>query len=347
MTNQVPPSTNALKAAFSLSTELLENIELNQIPLSQIALKTCRLARLLNDFEHQTIFEFESGGYPTTAEGIQPNIWSILKKAGRIYTQKVKTETKSFGQTESIEQLEQSIISYKTQLSSAADAPSSISSANPAQYVYPKIGNAVERDGLQTKISKAIKLLSSRRSYIYEYILNKNTELAYSGIVSDAFSRMRSTTDDLVGLYVPTSVKKFSAIYDNLESENSEDWANAVHSCRRILQNLADIVFPASDPRTINNGKKERVIKLGKDNYINRIMCFVQDNSKSNNFEKLVGSHLALLGDRLDSIFSAAQKGSHSEISTREEADRYVVFTYMIIGDVLKLFAEIKLNKGK
>ena len=53
-------------------------------------------------------------------------------------------------------------------------------------------------------------------------------------------------------------------------------------------------------------------------------------------FKNIVGSHLAYLGDRLDSIFSAAQKGSHAKVG-REEADRYVVYTYMIVGDILSL----------
>jgi hypothetical protein len=43
------------------------------------------------------------------------------------------------------------------------------------------------------------------------------------------------------------------------------------------------------------------------------------------------------LGDRLDAVFKAAQKGSHADIVTREEADRYVVYTYMIVGDLMSL----------
>ncbi|WP_228144237.1 hypothetical protein [Acinetobacter baumannii] len=43
------------------------------------------------------------------------------------------------------------------------------------------------------------------------------------------------------------------------------------------------------------------------------------------------------LGERLDAIFQAAQKGSHDIISSREEADRYVIYTYLVIGDILSL----------
>ena len=66
-------------------------------------------------------------------------------------------------------------------------------------------------------------------------------------------------------------------------------------------------------------------------------MAFVSDSSTSSRFQDLVGSHLSFLGDRLDSVFLASQKGSHSTIVSREEADRYVVYTYLLLGDILSL----------
>ena len=53
-------------------------------------------------------------------------------------------------------------------------------------------------------------------------------------------------------------------------------------------------------------------------------------------FNELVGSHLEFLGNRLDAVFRAAQKGTHTAVA-REEADRYVVYTYLIVGDLLSL----------
>ena len=49
MSEIVPPTTEALKEALTLSSEILRNIELSEIPLTNIALKASRLARLLND----------------------------------------------------------------------------------------------------------------------------------------------------------------------------------------------------------------------------------------------------------------------------------------------------------
>jgi len=73
------------------------------------------------------------------------------------------------------------------------------------------------------------------------------------------------------------------------------------------------------------------------------LIAFIEDNKKSLLYKKIVGSHLYYLGDRLDAIFEAAQKGSHTVILSQEEADRYVIYTYMIAGDILSLInQEIK-----
>ncbi len=133
-------------------------------------------------------------------------------------------------------------------------------------------------------------------------------------------------------------MQRFSAAYDNLRSTNPEDWSNAVHSCRRILEDLADSVFPPQqEPRIKVVNGREIKIQLKKQNYINRIVAFVEDNSESGRFVAIVGSHLRFLGDRLDAAFGAAQKGTHQTIVSREEADRYVLFTYMLVGDIIAL----------
>ena len=75
MSEIVPPAADALKEALTLSSEILRNIELSEIPLTNIALKTCRLARLLNDYDVQTIMEYEAGGYPSKPDGIRPDVW--------------------------------------------------------------------------------------------------------------------------------------------------------------------------------------------------------------------------------------------------------------------------------
>ena len=66
-------------------------------------------------------------------------------------------------------------------------------------------------------------------------------------------------------------------------------------------------------------------------------MDFIQDNSDSERFRDIVGAHLSFIGNRLDSIVEGANKGTHDTIVARNEADRYVVYTYLLVGDVLAL----------
>jgi hypothetical protein len=64
MNDAVPPSRQALREALGLSEEILRNIELNALPLANIALKASRLARLLNDDAHQNVMGYEVSGDP-------------------------------------------------------------------------------------------------------------------------------------------------------------------------------------------------------------------------------------------------------------------------------------------
>ncbi len=337
--DHVPPSSKALREALLLSDEILKNIEMSELPLANASLKVSRLARLLNDFDFQKIFEYEASGYPSSPTGLPPSIYHLAVKAGREWEdQDVKTkEVKKYVYIISIEGLEFEAKSLEAALVAAKDPSVSISSANPSQTIFTPIGNIFERERIRANVSLAQHRLASRRSFLYSYVLQKNYELKFSEIADDIFSRIRTRVDSEIGQKVPGAVQKLSAVYDNLKSDNSEDWANAVHSCRRILQEMANSIYPPRDDVVIESNGKKKNIKLGVDNYINRIIAFIQERSVSERFVSIVGSHLYFIGDRLDSVFQAAQKGSHANIVTKEEADRYVVYTYLVVGDLLSL----------
>lgn len=337
MTDFVPPSSTSLREALSLSEDILRNIELNEQPLANIALKTGRLARLLNDLETRKIMGFEAGGYPFSPAGVPQDVYELAVQAGReTQEKKDKGEISKSIYTSSIAELEQMAHGAEIEFEAARDPNVSISSANPNQFVMGANNNFLERQAIRNRTTQAVRRLAKRRAFIHDYALRKNSELKYSGIADDIFSRLRERVDNSIGKHVPDAVQQFVAVYDNLASGNKEDWSNAVHSCRRILQNLADVIFPAqSDIQKVVNGKSIS-IKLGADNYINRIVAFIESKSGSGRFDAIVGSHLRFVGERLDSVFEAAQKGSHATVE-KEEADRYVVYTYLIVGDVLSL----------
>lgn len=335
----VPPSQAALREALTLSEEIIRNIEMMEIPLTNCALKASRLARITNDFDFQKIMGYEASGYPTTPNGVESTVYQLAVIAQRENQKKdPKTEKISkFISLESIEELERQVSSAQAAIEAARDPNVSVSSSNPNQTVFNPVGNKLERDTIRKQVSDAQRLLSKRRSFIYSYVLQKHYELKFSGIADDIFSRIRESVDSAIGSKVPDAAQKLSAVYEALQSENPENWANAVHSCRRILQDLADSIYPAREDKVVPTNGKDKIIKLGKDNYINRIISYIEEKSDSARYSELVGSQLGFMGDRLDSVFKAAQKGSHDNIVSREEADRYVVYTYMIVGDILSL----------
>ena len=79
------------------------------------------------------------------------------------------------------------------------------------------------------------------------------------------------------------------------------------------------------------------IIKLDEEHYVNRILEFVTQKRESKIYEKIVGSHLRFIEDRLKSVLDASHKGTHTNITDREEANRIVVYTYLLIGDILAL----------
>ena len=338
LATDVPATTHALAEAEALAADILQDIELGSGRLSVVALRALRLARILNDFEAYRILEWESSGYPSEESGVAREVWQAGKEAGRTFYKKDSSDTsQEFMYMESIEQLEQSIDVGTAGLQAAQDPSVSISSANQRQFVTAPAGNVGERNRIRSGILTSTNRLAARRTLIYDYACRKYYELKFGGVADDVFGRIRSAVDDRVGSVVPDSVQKFTAVYEYLKSENPEDWANAAHSCRRILQDLADAVFPAqSEVRNKNVDGKGIQIKLGVDQYINRLVAYVEDNSDSERFEEIVGSQLRYLGDRLDALFYAAQKGSHANV-TMEEANRCVVYTYLIVGDFLSL----------
>lgn len=272
--------------------------------------------------------------------------WALAKIAGRINKNKITDEISETASLESLEQLHSDIDAAKESLAVARDADVSITSANPKQFVLAPTGNKNERDSLRKIISNKSKFIARRRAFIHEYVSSVYYEIKYSSISNEIFTRIRTRVDESVGSLIPDSVQKFSAVYENLQSENSEDWSNAVHSCRRILQDTADALYPAREPKIIKKNGKEQKISLGPDNYINRLIAYVEDNSKSKRFEEIVGSHVKYLGERLDSIFQAAQKGSHDVISSQNEADRYVIYTYLVVGDILQLKSDVEKSEN-
>lgn len=158
-------------------------------------------------------------------------------------------------------------------------------------------------------------------------------------LLDNVVSRVFYDADELVRNHAPSLLPRINAITECLDTNTVEHWSDAVHSIRKLLHLLADMVFPATKVKRRIKGKE---ISLGPANYIGRLKCFIDDNCDSSRYVEVFGSNIELLGKRLDAINKAANKGTHAEIYNREEAETYVVYGYLIIRDVLMLYKNNK-----
>lgn len=330
--------------AFDLSSEVLADLELGRLPLSGCVMKAARLARLVGDDDYFLILRNELSGYPSTPKGVPPDVWRLCTLANRVKARE-KTDDKGKGagdvietaEIRSIASIEENAATLKMRLSFFQPQPVNISSANPNQYISTPIRDISTEAKIALSYRDEISLLAARRAFVYDFVLAKHFELRVSSAAEDIFDGYRKRVDDYLGQLVPDELRRLDSIRANIESDNPEDWANAAHSCRRLLQAVADELYPPADqPAKSADGK---TIKVGQENYINRLVMFCENKMSSGVSFKVMSSDLKYIGERLDAVFSAAQKGSHANID-RSEAERFVIHTYLLIGDVLDLNAE-------
>ncbi|WP_347941351.1 hypothetical protein AAEY33_03910 [Peribacillus simplex] len=328
------------KEALDLSEEILRNFELSEIPTQHIVLKCLRLARLINDFNAVEWLKQEANGFEINSEGFMTNVaWLAAERSGRrnfiddpeSKADKPKKVERAFTQTIAV--MEAAVTAAKARMEVAHDRNISISSHSTITPALPP-GNARERGGISEIIKDNTEKIEKVKSRLYEYAFNVNYELKFGEITEDIFTRKRKSVDTTLKDISPEAIQKFISVYENLKSDNDEDWANAVHTCRRIIKEVADALYPPSDePITLPGGK---TIKIGEDQYINRLIQYINSKSTSEKFSSIVGSHLKFIGERLDGVHEAANKGTHAEV-TLDEAERYIIYTYLVIGDILSL----------
>lgn len=323
-----------------LAEEILKNIELSEIPIKNIVLKGLRLCRLLGDEEGVLLFTFESSGYSGGSDNTMTGeAWEISKLAGRRYWKKDgKDKNIEYAHLTLLAEIEISIEVNRERLNVAFDPNISVSSANPNEYVSFTRGqsNAQERHNIINIIKKDTGWLEKIKGSLYQYILNIYNRLKYGNVIEDIFTSNRIRVNDQLSQLCPEAIAKFVSVYDNIDSSNPEDWANAVHSCRRIIKEVADKLYPSTD-EILTIGKK--TIELTDDKYINRLIQFIESKSSSKTYNAVVGSTLASIGERIDAINDAVCKGTHTEI-TQEEAQRYIIYTYLLLSDILSLHCE-------
>ncbi|QFR43146.1 hypothetical protein [Sulfurimonas xiamenensis] len=128
--------------------------------------------------------------------------------------------------------------------------------------------------------------------------------------------KINTLTDDILDDLIisleelhPKLFNSFAALartYERVETE--EDIAQCALSGRRILEQCADYLFPASDQ--LHNGRK-----IGQQQYKNRLWAYIETVVSDNSLDTI---HIQEVGNKLDKLISQFNSGLHSELKLED-----------------------------
>jgi hypothetical protein len=180
-------------------------------------------------------------------------------------------------------------------------------------------------------------LYSSMKAAIHNYATDTYLAVELGDVAEDIFEGARNLVDSFIRSHCPKAAEKVIAINERMNDRNPESLSAALTSCRRLLMDVADSVFP---PREEDwKDRKGRARKVGGEQYKNRLLAFLSDLSESEGSYSLLESELEHLAARLDIIYEKSCKGVHVDV-TLDEAKLSVIHTYLFLGEVASYAAK-------
>lgn len=203
-----------------------------------------------------------------------------------------------------------------------------------ADLVRTKRGN----DGTHYKneLNRHLNYVRKKAHQLASTLFN---QLKFSGTVSSCFDLLKNEIDDKLLDLDPVLAEQLMLAFKSVSSAKEEEWSQALTTCRRLLEGLADQLHPASDKKI--NGRV-----LGQSQYVNRIWAFMDTAIESDSNKALAKTHVDFLGSWLEKINKLANKGVHAELG-QLEATKAVFHTYLVVADILEHLGDDTGTRGK
>src|SRR5436305_687373 len=113
------------------------------------------------------------------------------------------------------------------------------------------------------------------RAFTWEFLSLCETELRLSTVAEQVFNEHRTRTDAFLGASAPVVLHGLNAALDRAQLEQEpESRSHALLSCRRVLVEVADVVFPAQDEPWLDGQGHRR--QVGVPQYRNRLAAAVE-----------------------------------------------------------------------
>jgi hypothetical protein len=311
--------------ASRLADSLLSDIELARVAPLDIARRAGRLARLVDDADAMAWLKNETSGYP---EGALSH--AAADAANRSGRRGPDEDGQPRWWTTPLGQLEIELENALTEVNGLSQ-----SSTGGEWALAVENSRSQQRRALRAKAAFSRQLIDRVVGSIHQYVLERHHELRFGAAVESSFEVVRAEVDRSLAALVPEAMPMLAAAFESASSSKPEHWANAAGTCRRLIEAVADALRPPGPDKSTPDGK---LIRLGKRQYINRLVDWIQEHSDSETTAGMITADLAYLGARLDAADRARQKGVHGRVG-RLEAARYLVGTYLVLGDIIGVAA--------
>ncbi len=336
--------------ALEACEKVINGIEDSTISVSSSLLLCKKIARLVNDTEGQEWLDYEYGGYPND-NGIPAYAWNIGSRHGRKYSAKDKDgKSHEYMFTELCGELESSIESgmkalgnYTTQGFSAS-GDFSVGATNSMTHAV-----AVSTNGLLQSIKTAERRLSILKSQYYDYAVRWQIELQFGSTAKSAFEEYQERVDRYYSQLPTKTLQKLNAIEDLMEDGNPERYAQVLTSCRRLWSETAKTLFEEILPDYSGNTFKTKTgkeIDISGDHDNNKLSAVIETLQSKAAKNTLVGSETIYLVDWMEQINSRQSAGVHADV-TRDQAMQCIIHTYIALGDILSLKAEVEKEQAQ
>ena len=165
------------------------------------------------------------------------------------------------------------------------------------------------------------------RKKALDYLTELDTKLRFSGTITSSFDILKNAVDDRLLDLDPEVAEQLMLAFKSVSSDSKEEWSQALATCRRLLESLADKLYPATEENI-----KGRTFKQNQ--YINRIWRFMDVSIESKSNKEMAKAHVDYLGSWLSADYSLACKGVHAEVN-QLEATKAIFHIYLMLADLL------------
>lgn len=121
----------------------------------------------------------------------------------------------------------------------------------------------------------------------------------------------------------------WSALQTFAQAETTEQLSQVAATCRRIIEHVADQLFPPKE--TVTGGPR-----LGPNQYRNRLLAFADQARRADTAIDLICVSTDALYAQISKLLDVAQKGIHAEIH-RTETRRCLLRTILLLDDLVAL----------